>query len=165
MAPKRVSKVAKKAPVQTYPNGEPKVKWIHFAPAHSKTRPWRIQITGMVRFFNFYFVLLKLYSLFPFVRRRNIPSPRGCYAGRPVVKAGQRLFCCSPLSFACRVKLSTLRKRGSAPIAFVCSPAADQASCSHLVRKQLGRFSLDLLCFCGALPWAGRQYGESLASS
>ena len=75
MAPKRVSKVAKKAPVQTYPNGEPKVKWIHFAPAHSKTRPWRIQITGMVRFFNFYFVLLKLYFLFPFVRRRNIPSP------------------------------------------------------------------------------------------
>ena len=81
MAPKRVAKVASKpgskksAPVPTYKNGEPKVKWIHYAPEHSKKRPWRIQITGMVCFLGFYFVLLKLYFLFPFVRRRSTPSP------------------------------------------------------------------------------------------
>ena len=40
----------KKGPVKTYPCGTPCVKWIHYAPAHSAKRPWRVQVTGMVRF-------------------------------------------------------------------------------------------------------------------
>ena len=53
MAPKRVVKVASKAALvaplaskNEYPRGNAKVKWIHYAPQHSKKRPWRIQITG-----------------------------------------------------------------------------------------------------------------------
>ena len=37
----------KKGPVKTYPCGTPCViKWIHYAPAHSAKRPWRVQVTG-----------------------------------------------------------------------------------------------------------------------
>ena len=94
MAPKRVAKVASKpgskksAPVPRTVNpksngftmrqgtrrsglGASKLLewcvffWIHFAPQHSRTKPWRIQITGQVPFFWLLFCFVKkLYFCF-----------------------------------------------------------------------------------------------------
>ena len=61
--------IKKSAPVPTYKNGEPKVKW------HSKKRPWRIQITGMVCFFGFYFCFVKTLFSFSFCQTKKYSEP------------------------------------------------------------------------------------------
>ena len=57
MAPKRANKKTPAAVAVYAINGQPKLRWLHYAPNHSKRKPWRVQITGQAHIiFSFCFV-------------------------------------------------------------------------------------------------------------